>query len=130
MRVESLVVAESIVVLRGTIVRTIRIPTADADRRMQVRVAVDQACTVIVAGVQQPGHLVDLSHSGAHVKMQVEITSGSRGTLVLGRPDSNAKAVEVSPDGSMGLALDEGSVSDAMAAALERFGAGGGRKVA
>jgi aerotaxis receptor len=134
MRVESLAVADSIVAFRGAIVRTIRTATADADRRMEARIPVNQSCTVIVAGVQHSGRLLDLSRAGARVTMDGEPASGSRGTLVLGRADGDAKAtfqvVGVNPDGSVGLKFDDDGLSAAMNTTLNRFAVGEARNVA
>jgi PAS domain S-box-containing protein len=134
MRVESAAVAESIKAFRVNLVRAIRTATTDADRRMQARVPANEPCAAIVAGVRHSAHLVDVSAKGARISIEAELPIGSRGTLVLGRADSDARAafrvVVVHSDGNVGLAFEEGSVSGAMVAAIERTVAGGKRKAA
>ena len=134
MRAELAAVAESIAAFRVSIVRTIRTATADADRRMQARIPVDEPCAAVVAGAQHPARLLDVAKKGARIAVQKDFPVGCRGTLVIGRPGDDARAgfrvVVVHPDGSLGLTFEEGTLSTGMTAALERYGVGEEREAA
>ena len=63
-------VANDVAELRNTLVRTVRTATEEADRRMELRVAVDEPCIVSFgAGAEMPARLRDLSYAGAAVEV-------------------------------------------------------------
>jgi methyl-accepting chemotaxis protein/aerotaxis receptor len=127
-RTGSAAVAVSIAALRGSLVRTIRTATADADRRMQARMAVDEVCTVVWRGGKYAGRMVDMSADGARLITAEQIPVGETGTVLLdsaGRDASAGFAVRsIASDGALGVAFDRGNISPAFAAAIrQRVGA-------
>ena len=81
-------VADDIAVLRGALVRTVRTATTEADRRLEVRTAVVEACTLTFGSDARPmaGSLCDLSHGGAAVTLVGGgRATGNHGTIVLDR---------------------------------------------
>jgi aerotaxis receptor len=73
-RAGSASVAESIGVLRSSIVRTIRTATADTDRRMHARVPVDASCTLKLGGVRHSARLLDTARAGARIKAPANLS--------------------------------------------------------
>jgi methyl-accepting chemotaxis protein/aerotaxis receptor len=81
-------VADDIAVLRGALVRTVRTATTEADRRLEARTAVVEACTLTFGRDTTPiaGSLCDLSQRGAAVTLVAGGTApDSEGTIVLDR---------------------------------------------
>lgn len=134
MRAESSAVTESIAAFRGSIVRTIRTATADADRRMAARIPVQRACGLVVGRTEHQAEIIDISLTGARVRVSTALAAGTSGTISLGPPDTGAKAtfrvVAAHTDDELGLAFDEGSLTEAMRAMLDRVGGTQGRQVA
>jgi len=123
-RTGSAAVTVSIAALRGSLVRTIRTATADADRRMHARTAVDEVCTVVWRGGKYAGRMVDVSADGARLITAEQIPIGGTGTLLLECSGGDANAGfavrSVAPDGGLGVAFDKGNISPAFAAAIRR----------
>jgi PAS domain S-box-containing protein len=88
-------VADDIALLRGALVRTVRTATTEADRRLEARIAVVEACTLTFDGDATPiaGSLCDLSRGGAAVMLAGGAgATGSHGTIVLDRhPGAHAR---------------------------------------
>ena len=128
-RTGSATVTDSIAALRGTLVRTIRTATADADRRMQARTPVDEVCTVVWNGRNNPGRLADVSSIGARLITSEQIPVAGSATLFLGQAGGNASAGfrvrTVYPDGSLGVSYDPGKISPAFATVMQRLIGGG-----
>jgi PAS domain S-box-containing protein len=126
-RTGSAAVSDSIAALRGSIVRTIRTATTDADRRMETRLPVDEACTVVWNGSSEPGRLVDVSRIGARLITSEKIPIGGSGTLSVGHGSSAASAGfavrSLHPDGSLGVVFDPPGVSASFAEAIQRLAA-------
>jgi aerotaxis receptor len=124
-RTGSATVADSIAALRGSLVRTIRTATDDADRRMQVRRPIDEGCTVVWRGRNERGRLADISSSGARLITSERIPLGDAGILLLTQAGSDASAGfvvrSVHPDGSLGVSYDPGKSSTAFATAIQRL---------
>ena len=118
-------VAESINELRTAIVKTIRTATADADRRMQKRVSVDEACTLVVQGVRHEARIVDISSGGARLKLSETIASGCKASLILGRDGGDCsvvvEAIAARNDGSLGVAFDTAAMSASFSRSLARL---------
>ena len=75
-------VADSITQLRQVLVRLVRTSTAETNRRMFERVAVDAPCSVTVDGTTRSANLRDISVGGAFVE-GVEAEVGQRGSLAV-----------------------------------------------
>jgi PAS domain S-box-containing protein len=124
----SAAVAESIGVLRSSIVRTIRTATTDADRRMEARLPADEPCTVVWKGNNEAGRLVDVARTGARLITAHQIPVGGAGSLSLGHGVSAANAGfevrSVHPDGGLGVAFDQTQISAAFATAMQRLAGG------
>ncbi len=118
-------VAESIVGLRNNIVKTIRTATADADRRMQKHIPVDEPCTLVVQGVRQESRIVDIAAAGARVTASHAITPGSKATLILDRDGGDCSVVfeanSAPGDGSLEVAFDATGMSAAFSRSLGRM---------
>ena len=121
----SATVAESIAALRGSLVRTIRTATTDADRRISVRVPVDEPCTVTWGGKTFRGRLADVSAEGAWLHTAEAIAIGSIGTLKLEGVSGDASADFVArsthPDGSVGVLYTRATMTPAFATAMQRL---------
>ena len=81
-------VAGDIAVLRGTLVRTVRTATVEADRRIEVRAVLDDPCTLTFGSDvrRMSGTLSDVSHGGAAIKLSDGgEAAGEHGTVVLER---------------------------------------------
>jgi methyl-accepting chemotaxis protein len=63
------------------VIRVVRTATADVDRRLNERHAVDLPCRVMVGSQTHGGRVVDLSDSGAYIRGSVTLETGVRGTL-------------------------------------------------
>jgi c-di-GMP-binding flagellar brake protein YcgR len=75
-------------VLRGALVRTVRTATTEADRRLELRIAVVEECTLTFGSNATPmaGSLCDLSRGGAAITLVGGgKATGSEGTIVLDR---------------------------------------------
>ncbi|HET6309035.1 MAG TPA: methyl-accepting chemotaxis protein [Rhodopila sp.] len=125
-RVGSVAVADSIAELRGSIVRSIRTATADTDRRLHNRVAIDAACTILAGGLRHDARIGDVSVTGARLTMTEPLPIGASGTVLLGSEAAEASAVfqvQVSQsDGSVGVRFDPDAISAAFRRELERWG--------
>jgi methyl-accepting chemotaxis protein/aerotaxis receptor len=130
----SATVADSIAVLRGSLVRTIRTATTDADRRMYTRALVDEPCSVVWRGGTFKARLADVSVTGARLFTTQPMPVGSTGTLGLEHAGGDASAgFEVRSqhqDGSIGVAFDAATTRPAFVAAIERLTAGAGHRAA
>ena len=73
-------IAESISQLRQILVRLVRTSTAETNRRMFERVAVDTPCQITVGGTASPAKIRDISEGGAFVE-GAEGTIGTQGSL-------------------------------------------------
>jgi PAS domain S-box-containing protein len=122
-RIGSAAVAESIAALRSSIVRTIRTATADTDRRIHARVAIDEACVVKLGGVRHGVRLLDITVAGARIRPPTGLAVDSTGTLVLGRAGAELEAAFAvrsrHPDGSVGLAFETAALSAAFVRQVE-----------
>ena len=81
-------VAGDIAALRGALVRTVRTATVEADRRLEVRTALDEPCIITFgSGVRRiAGTLTDVSHGGAAIKLSDGAeAAGEHGTVLLER---------------------------------------------
>jgi methyl-accepting chemotaxis protein/aerotaxis receptor len=130
----SATVADSIAVLRGSLVRTIRTATTDADRRMYTRALVDEPCSVVWRGTAYKARLADVSVTGARLIVPQPIPVGSTGTLGLEHAGGDATAGfevrSVHQDGSIGVFFDAATTRPAFVAAIERLTGGLGHKAA
>ncbi|MFL5284341.1 MAG: PilZ domain-containing protein [Rhodopila sp.] len=121
-------VAESIMALRSSIVRTIRTATADTDRRTHARVAINAPCVLKLGGTRQSARLLDITRAGARIEPGVALNSGSSGILVLNRLGHEAEAAFVvrhcHPDGSIGVAFDSTALSAGFLQRVEALLAG------
>ena len=125
-------VAESITELRTAIVKTIRTATADADRRMQKRVAVDEACTLVFQGTRHEARIIDISATGARLKLAQALPPGCKANLVLARDGGDCsvmiETVAARSDGSLGVAFDTAAMSAGFSRSLSRLiGSGAAR---
>jgi aerotaxis receptor len=66
---------------RLTLVDTVRASVADAERRMHLRVPMQEACELVVGGMRHTGRLVNISEGGARVATTGHCEIGSRGEL-------------------------------------------------
>jgi PAS domain S-box-containing protein len=118
-------VAESVADLRGGIVRAIRTATADADRRLQMRMPVNQACTVMLAGARHPATLVDVSATGAGVICGIAATAGDTGKLLLasaaGETGADFVVAGSRPGGGFGVHFDAASLPADFSAAMRKM---------
>jgi hypothetical protein len=116
-RAGSVRVAESIIALRSSIVRTIRTATADTDRRTHARVPVNAGCTLKLGGIRHGARLLDVSQTGARIEAPQELMIGSGGMLVLSRLGHEAETTFTvrsrHPDGSVGVIFDSAALSAA-----------------
>jgi aerotaxis receptor len=125
LRVASGLVAEEIATLRGALVRTIRTATADADRRLGQRVAVNEPCTVILDTdrAEITGSVCDASSGGAALRTDpCRAGRGDAGTLVLPRHNGARTRFlvrAIAPHGQLHVQFDEGTMSDGFRAAIE-----------
>jgi methyl-accepting chemotaxis protein/aerotaxis receptor len=90
LRTASGAVADDIATLRGALVRTIRTATADADRRLGRRIAVDEPCTMVLDSnpAALSGTLSDASALGAAIDIGAHRAAvGQQGVLKLGHRD-------------------------------------------
>jgi methyl-accepting chemotaxis protein/aerotaxis receptor len=87
LRADANAVADDVVALRGALVRTVRTATVEADRRLERRVDVDEACEVSLDGGRGslPGRLRDISGHGATCEIDAAepVTVGQIGRLSL-----------------------------------------------
>ncbi len=126
LRAGSDAIAATIATLNGSIVGAIRTATADADRRLQPRYAMDKPCTLQIDGAPRTdGRLRDISRGGARVEGFATLPPGTRGTLhadTLGR-DCHARftVAERLPDGSIRLNFLDDAVSENLLAILDGF---------
>jgi PAS domain S-box-containing protein len=124
-RVGSTAVANSIADLRSSIVRTIRTATADTDRRMRIRVAVDEACTIVFGGARHRVRLTDISAAGARLAITDTPPVGTAGTLLLGLEAAAASATfkvqSATPGSNIGVVFNPAAVSAAFRRELERL---------
>jgi aerotaxis receptor len=100
-------VAGEIAALRGALVRTVRTATADANRRVELRVPVDEPCTLVMdaGGLHQTARIVDLSPSGASI-VQAEALAGVTGSGIIaldrqGGARAHFKISAIQADGSV-----------------------------
>ncbi len=85
-------VNQSFAELRQSLIRTVRTATQDADRRIAVRVAVDEPATLVLAdGSRRPCRLRDVSRQGVQMSLDGPPPTDSRGTLVLGMAGADAR---------------------------------------
>jgi PAS domain S-box-containing protein len=124
-RTGSAAVAVSIEALRGSLVRTIRTATTDADRRMQARNPVDERCTIVWKGAQYDGRLLDVSTTGARVVTSERLSVGATGSLTLGHAGSDVRTDfevrSVHSDGGVGISFDATKASAGFARAIGRL---------
>jgi len=130
LRVGSGAVAGDIAALRGALVRTVRTATTDADRRLEPRATVNEACT-LVFGVGQapvPGMLRDLSHSGGAIEAaHAQAAAGADGSLTLDRRPAARTRFQirtVDGTGRMHVRFDEVSMEPAFRQAIDDLLAG------
>ncbi|MGE5545256.1 MAG: methyl-accepting chemotaxis protein [Solirubrobacterales bacterium] len=83
-RVISGQVADNITELRQVLVRLVRTSTAETNRRMFERVAVDANCEVVVGGTTQDARLRDISEGGACISDVDEGAVGQVGEIRTG----------------------------------------------
>jgi PAS domain S-box-containing protein len=106
LRVNAGAVVEEVQALRAALVRTVRTATAEADRRLDRRVAVDVACSVTLAGAGSPinGRLRDLSAHGAFIEIETAVTPapGETGSLSLPHAGKARAQFEVRAAGAPG----------------------------
>jgi methyl-accepting chemotaxis protein/aerotaxis receptor len=130
-RIGSAAVSVSMAALRSSLVRTIRTATTDADRRLQIRSSVDEACTVVWQGTNRRGRLVDVSADGARLVTSEPIPAGGSGILSLDQAGGDASAGfhvrTVHADGSLGVSFDADAATPAFSAALQRLAVGAER---
>ncbi|MGA3398475.1 MAG: methyl-accepting chemotaxis protein [Acetobacteraceae bacterium] len=125
LRVASGVVADDIATLRGALVRTIRTATADADRRLGPRVAVNEPCTVILDldHAEIAGTLCDASAGGAAITAdRCRAGLEQQGTLVLDRRNGERSRFTIraiAPDGQLHVQFDVATMPAAFKAAIE-----------
>jgi methyl-accepting chemotaxis protein/aerotaxis receptor len=119
----SAAVADSIAGLRRQIVKTIRTATIDTDRRIDRRVKLDEACTIVLAdGRRLAARCIDASRGGAQLKVPDEAGTIQGGTLLLGADASARFSVRHSlPGGFLGVMFEKGEAAPAFASALERL---------
>ena len=128
-------IAATLATLSGNIVRAIRTATSDAERRAAPRHAVDRPCAVTIGGgARQAVRLRDISQFGARIEGMAPQAEGSRGTLFAESFGGECRAeftlVEQDGSGTARLLLTAGTLSPALAAALDRLDAQVGQKAA
>jgi aerotaxis receptor len=121
-------VAEDVLALRTTLVRTVRTATVEADRRLEPRADVDVACEVRLDGGRGslPGRLRDVSNHGATCEIDAAelVTPGQFGRLSL-RSDNQAGAQfevrSVDGTGRLHVRFQDGKMDPVFAAAVARM---------
>jgi aerotaxis receptor len=133
-RAGSASVAESIVALRSSIVRTIRTATADTERRTHARVPVNASCVLKLGSVRHSTRLLDITRAGGRVAPVSGLSIGNGGMLVLNRLGHEAEAAFVvrshHPDGSIGIAFDSTTLSSAFVQQVDALINGGSERAA
>jgi methyl-accepting chemotaxis protein len=130
LRLDSGAVSDEIAVLRSALVRTIRTATADADRRMEKRVAISEPCPLTLDGgpssagrCKVAGTTIDLSAHGAMIAAgPCGATVGQRGTLTLDRRAGaqagfDVRTVEV--DGRLHVQFEQGTATPSFTQVVE-----------
>ncbi len=136
LRVDSGAVADEIATLRGALIRTIRTATADADRRLDRRVALDEPCTVILDADHSEiaGTLSDVSADGAALTAgPCSAAFGQEGTLELNRHSGGrARFVirAVDSDGKLHVQFDAATMPPVFKAAIHSLTGGSAHDVA
>jgi PAS domain S-box-containing protein len=120
-------VADDVADLRTALVRTVRTATAEADRRMEVRVEVDVACSVRL-GQATPyrGRLRDLSAHGATIETETlaDAQAGQRGSVTLPTEGGVTAEFDVrvrDNNGLLHVRFVDGRMEPAFAAAVSRL---------
>jgi methyl-accepting chemotaxis protein/aerotaxis receptor len=121
-------VAHDVAALRTTMVKTVRTASMEADRRIELRVEVDVACSISLgeAGAPLAARLRDISLQGAAVEAGDGhgASEGQQGSLTLagaaaGRAKFEVRSVE--PPGRLHLRFLEGGMEPPMEAAIRRM---------
>jgi methyl-accepting chemotaxis protein len=74
---------EAMEALRHAIIRVVRTATADVDRRLNERFAVNLPCRLTADGQTYSAHIVDLSDTGAQLHGTPPLQAGCRGVLAV-----------------------------------------------
>jgi methyl-accepting chemotaxis protein/aerotaxis receptor len=120
-------IANDIASLRGALVRTIRTATADADRRLETRAEIAEACTITFDGSAEriPASTIDLSSGGAAVRLSRPAGGSARsGTISFDRyPGTTARFAlnATDPSGGLHIKFDSASCSPALEAMVRRL---------
>jgi hypothetical protein len=126
-RVQASAVSDDVVMLRTTMVQTVRTATTEADRRIERRAEVDWGCSVSVDGDRPiAARVLDISLVGAAIDAGAGhgVREGQHGVLVLtqggnGRAKFEVRAVDAS--GRLGLRFVDGGVDKAFEASVRRI---------
>jgi hypothetical protein len=112
--------------LRQKLIRTVRTATRDADRRMNGRVGVNEAATLIFPdGTRRPCRLRDVSTAGARLTVEGEPPATKRATLAIDAGGSDARiGLEINrieADGKLGVVFDTVAMAPAFERVLQRL---------
>jgi aerotaxis receptor len=99
---------------RRTLVEAVQTSVTDAERRMHLRLALHEACDLVIDGAHHAGRLVNISEGGARVATSGRCATGARGELHVAAFNLNVacNVVASSPD------KNEVSISFAVPTAL------------
>ncbi len=124
MRDATAAVAEQMAGMQRSIVQVVRTASADADRRMTTRFAVEAPCTLALGDGRHPARLVNISRGGAQLGCAAQPAAGSEATLVLdsqGGASIRGRVVGNEPAGMVRLAFAAESVTPGFEAALRQL---------
>jgi hypothetical protein len=94
---------------RRTLIEEVRSSVADAERRMNLRVATEAPCELVFDGKHHAGRLANISEGGARIAIAGQFAAGTRGELQVAafRLAAPCKVVEGDADaGQVSVAFD------------------------